>query len=264
MHRTLVREMLDQALADALGVRSATQAWRKILAREDIVGIKFDPVGAREIGTSPVVGAALIDSLLEAGWTRRQIVIIDGPPELAAKFDTLPAWPGYDADPVDFGSGKDQFASVLRQITAIISVATLKTDNVTGLRCALSNVSLGFLKHPARFRENDGSPFLADVAALETIRAKLKLTVIDAIRTVYDGGPLVDGAKVSEEGILLVSLDFVAADSVAVGLLNQVRRRKGLPPIAASAEDVPSIADAHRRGLGIALRRGIDVVRTAF
>ena len=92
----------------------------------------------------------------------------------------------------------------------------------------------------------------------------MKLTVVDAIRTVYDGGPLVDGAKLSEEGILLVSLDFVAADSVAVGLLNQVRLRKGLPPIAASAEDVPSIADAHRRGLGIALRRGIDVVRTAF
>ncbi len=264
VHRSLVREMLEGAIVEALETESVEAAWRTILAPDDVIGIKFDPVGARELGTAPIVGGVLIESLVRAGWLPRQIVVIDGPPELARQFGTLPSWQGYDAEPTDFGSGKDQLASVLRQVTALINVASLKTDNVTHVRCCLSNISLGLLKHPARFRIDGGSPYIADIAALKVVRSKLKLCLVDGLRVVYDAGPMAVEENTSDEGILLVSLDPVAADSVALGIVNQVRKKKDLPPIARSVADVPSIADANRKGIGIAISRGIDVVRRVW
>lgn len=261
VHQTLVAEMFEEAMMQVTGAGSVEAAWRTILGSQDVVGIKFDPVGAPELGTAPVVGSILIESLLRAGWTSRRIVLIDGPPQLARRYGTQPAWSGYDDEQTDFGSGKDQLAAALEQVTAIINVPSLKTDNVCGIRCSLSNISLGLLKHPARFRVNGCSPYIADIAALPEVRSKLKLCVVDALRVVCDGGPLVIESEASNEGILLISTDPVAADSVALKIVNTARRRMGLEPVARSAADVPSIADSHRKGLGIASRRGIDILR---
>ena len=66
---------------------------------------------------------------------------------------------------------------------------------------------------------------------------------------------------ISEEGLLLVSIDPVAADAIGVASLNEARQRLGFPPVARSPGDLGYLAAAHQRGLGIALPQGIDVVR---
>ena len=161
----------------------------------------------------------------------------------------------------DFNSGSDQFAAVLKQISVLIDVPFLKTHNIAGLTGALKNLSHGLVKHPARYHGNKCSPYIGDIVAAEPVRTRLRLCLVDALRVVYEGGPAATTATISDEGILLASIDPVATDTIGLMVLNEVREREGLPRIARSGEEVDYIAAAHRRGLGVGIVHGIDWVR---
>jgi len=261
IHKVLVREMLGQTLTTLTGADSPAKAWHSLLKRNDIVGLKFNRSAQEALGTSEVVADALVTSLLDAGWSARQLVCIETPAEIARLHATAAPLAGYDTHPTDFGSGKDQFASVLRQVTALIDVPFLKSHNVARLTCCLKNLSHGLIKHPARFHDNECSPYVADIVSADAIRPKLRLCLVDALRIVYDGGPEAHPESVEEAGVLLASRDPVATDAVGVALLNTVRQDHKLAPIAPAPEKVPYLAAAHRRNLGIALLQGIDLVR---
>lgn len=259
IHETLLGEMVERLLTTLTHTGGIKDAWHAVLRPEDVVGIKFNRSGQAALGTTPAVAGILIRSLLDAGWRPDRIVCIEAPDEVRTKYGTaLPKF-GYSRKAFDFGSGSDQLSSVLEQITALINVPYLKTHNIAVMTSALKNLSHGFVKHPARYHANGCSPYVADIAALDAIRGKLRLTLVDAIRVVYRGGPEASASAISPEGSLLASLDAVAVDTVGFGMLNSVRERANLPKIAKTAGDVPYLAAAHRRGLGIALVHGIDV-----
>lgn len=261
VHRALLGETFEQMLLALTGKSSTKEAWGTILRPDDVVGLKFNRSGQDVIRTTTAMADALVASLVDAGWGLERIVLVEAPPGFAERAGTQPPWPGYDSHATDFGSGSDQFASVLRQITALISVPFLKTHNIAGMTCALKNLSHGLIKHPARYHANGCSPYIADVVASSPIRSKLRLALVDAMRVVYDGGPRATAVTLGDEGALLISRDPVAADSVALEILNRTRERHGLEPIAASAAEIPYLAAAHERGLGIAVRHATDVVR---
>ena len=143
----------------------------------------------------------------------------------------------------------------------MISVPFLKTHNIAGMTCSLKNLSHGLIKHPARYHKNHCSPFIADIVAAEPIRSKLRLTLVDAMRVVYVGGPQATAPALANEGVLIMSRDPVAADTVGLDVLNRARERVGLAKTAASGAEIPYLAVAHRAGLGIAVRHGIKTVR---
>lgn len=261
VHRALLREMIASSVTQLTGSQTANAAWRTMLAPEDVIGIKFNRSGATQIGTSSAMADGLISSLLDAGWSADQIVCIEPAEGVEERFGTTPAASGYDSREVAFGSGRDQLAKVLDQVTALINVPFLKTHNIAGITCAMKNLSHGLIKHPARFHRNGCSPYIADIVALPQIQSKLRLCLVDALRVVYDGGPVPTTGAVSNEGILLASTDPVAADSVGLATLNEVRRRMEFPPVARTAADIGHLAAAHRRGLGVALSHGIDLIR---
>ena len=261
IHKVLVREMLGQTLTSLTGTDSPSAAWHRLLEPNDVVGLKFNRSAQQALGTSEVVADALITSLLDAGWPARQLVCIEAPAEVARRHATLAPIEGYDTHPTDFGSGNDQFASVLRQVTALIDIPFLKSHNIARLTCCLKNLSHGLIKHPARFHAHECSPYVADIVAADAIRPKLRLCLVDALRIVYDGGPEAYPESVEEAGVLLASRDPVATDAVGLALLNTVRQDHKLTPVAPAPEKVPYLAAAHRRNLGIALLQGIDLIR---
>ena len=261
VHKALVGEMLEQALISSTQTSTPAQAWRSLLDPQDVIGLKFNRSGGEVIGTSEAVAGILIGSLVEAGWPVDRIVCIEAPASVVQRHGTLPMTTGYDATPTDFGSGSDEFAAVLRQITALIDIPYLKTHNIARMTCALKNLSHGLVKHPARYHGNECSPYIADIVASPLIRSKLRLCIVDALRVMYDGGPDSTVGTISDEGMLLVSVDPVAVETAALGYLNEVRARFQLPPVARSAEEVKYLAEAHRRGLGVAVWHGIDLVR---
>lgn len=260
VHRTVLGEMLDQALTTLTGKGSATTAWRSLLGTARVIGLKFNRSGQTVIGTTETVAEVLVASLSNAGWPPEQVVCIEAPDGTADRLGTTRPRPGFDPYPTDFGSGSDQFATVLTQIDALVSVPFLKTHNIAGLTASLKNLSHGLVKHPARYHAQGCAPFVGDIVAAPPIRSKLRLVVIDGLRVVFTGGPTASVERLSDAGILAVSTDPVAADAVGLSLLNGIRRRQALPQLAQSPSDIPYLAASHRSGLGIAVPHGIDHV----
>ncbi len=264
VHRRLLREMLDQSMLAMSGQSTVSGAWRSILRQDDVVGIKFNRSGQETIATTPAVADALIESLTGSGFRPDQIVCIEAPPQTEAKHGTMPAVQGFDAQETDFGSGRDEFASVLGQVTALIDVPFLKTHNIAGMSGAMKNLSHGLIKHPARFHRNGCSPYIADIVASPPIRPKLRLCVVDALRVVYDGGPEATSEGLSDEGLILVSQDPVACDTVGLSEVNRIRRGQGMQGIQAKQAPLSYLAAAHDAGLGVAAWHGIDLVSIAL
>lgn len=262
VHRNLLAEMLDTLLREVTQQPSSKQAWRSLLRDDDdVIALKFNRSGRDVIGTSPWMLAALVHSLTNAGFEPKQMVCIEAPGRPDLEFGSSPPIPGYDETPTDFHSGADQLAGVLRQVTAIINIPFLKTHNIAGMTCGLKNLSHALVKHPARYHANNCSPYIADIVALPQIRGKLRLTIVDALRVMVEGGPDGTGDHLTDAGILLASTDPVAADAIGLLTLNDRRRLRGLPPLAAAPARIPYLAHAHQIGLGIAELHGIELRR---
>ena len=259
--RALLGEMLDGTLMALTGKSTVRQAWHTILQPDDVIGIKFNRSGQQIIATSDAMADTLIGSIVEAGWRPEQIVCIEASPGTEKRHGTTPARRGYDKAPTGFGSGRDQFASVLRQVTALIDVPYLKAHNIAGMTCALKNVAYGLIKHPARYHANGCSPYIADIFAAEPIRTKIRLCLVDALRVAYDDDLRPSGSILSDQGVLLASRDPVATDTVGLSLLNDVRSRYELPLVARSANHLPYLAAAQRSSLGLAAWHRIELLR---
>ena len=80
---------------------------------------------------------------------------------------------------------------------------------------------------------------------------------------VFDKGPEPSAETISDEGMLLASVDPVATDGVATAILNDVRRQNGLGPITGRGEQLGYVRDAQGAGLGLAEWTGIDLVEVA-
>jgi hypothetical protein len=260
VHRAVFGEMLDRAMIALTRKPTAEAAWRAVLRSDDVIGLKFNRSGQDALHTTNVVADVIIASIVQAGWRAEQIVCIEAPPEVEGRNATTPAAPGYQSEATDFGSGSDNLANVLEQVTALIDIPYLKSHNITGATCCLKNLSHGLIKHPAKFHRNGCSPYIADIVALPQIRDKLRLCLVDATRVVFDKGPEPNASTISDEGLLLASADPVATDSVAATILNDVRRQNGLGPITGRGEQLGYIRDAQGVGLGVAEWAGIDLV----
>ncbi len=261
VHVAHTRELLESSLMKLTETHTPRDAWHAIVKPEDIIGLKFNGSGQRLIGTSDAMAGIIVGSLVDAGWKASRLVCIEAPEPTTLRLGTLSATRGFDRTPTRFASGEDQFASWLIQVTAIISIPFLKTHNICTLTCSLKNLSHAAVKHPARFHDHNCSPYIPDIVAAPIIREKLRLAIVDALRVVYVDGPVASSRNLSDAGGIIVGRDLVATDAVGLAMLNDVRQRRDLPPIADSPEDVPYLVAAHTSGLGIAAPHGIDLLR---
>jgi len=260
VHEQLLREGLAVAMRTLTGSGDVSEAWHRILKPSDSVGIKFNRSAQDTIGTTPSVAAAIVESLLAAGFSPERISCLEAPDDLTRRFHLRTPRTGFNETRYDFRSGRDQLAAALDDVTAIINVPFLKTHNIAGMTCSLKNLSHGLIKHPARYHTNGCSPFIADIVGLQPIRSKLRLNIIDGLRVVYEGGPSAALENIEDAGVLCLSSDPVAADTVALSRLDAIRRTHALPPIAVKDGFLPYLAAAHENRLGIALPFGIDTI----
>ncbi len=246
----VLAEMFESALKTLAETGSAGEAWTRFLNRDDIVGLKFNPYGDRELEIADPLATVLVSSLIDAGWPAEQLVLVDAPPAVQRKFRTTLRQFGWTRQAVDFGSGQDQLAAFLDQVTAIINVPLLKSDNITGLSGCLKNITSHVIKHPARFHANGCAPYLADILSLRQISGKLRLNILNGLRTACHNGPLVDRNYIVDTGLLVLGRDPIAVDTIALETLNVARQKFDLPAIRLDAEHLPALIDAAEKGLG--------------
>jgi hypothetical protein len=250
IHETLLLEMIEEAVRLATGTSSAGEAWNKLIKPDDVVGIKFNQIGAETIRTTGPFTGRLVESLKLAGFAPDRIILIEVPTRLTQELKTRPCPLGFSGGKVSFGSGEDELAAVLEEVTVLVNVPFLKTHNIAQMTGCLKNLSHALVRRPKLCHDHGCTPFVGDILALPQIRPKMRIHIVNALRAVFEGGPLPSADALWTHSGILVSTDPVAADQIAIEILNAERSRRGLPVIGDRDGHVPHVRAAAERGLG--------------
>jgi len=255
--RILIKQLLDMAVAEALGMESAIPAWQSLYKPTDIIGIKVNCI-APVLPTHHELAYAIADSLIETGVPPEQIIIWDREDrELSLSgyiinydgagircYGTKPKI-GYGDELVVSRSVGSRVSKILsRQCTAMVNAPVLKDHNIAGITFSLKNY-FGAIENPNKFHGNNCDPYVADLNLLPLIREKNKLMICDAIKILFDGGPTDCKPKYTwNYNGLIIGTDPVAVDQIGLMLIEEKRASEGLPPLSAVGRPVKYIGTA--------------------
>jgi hypothetical protein len=253
----IVRQMLDRALVELTGKRTEAEAWQAVGREDDFVAIKHNSIGAPTLHSHTEINDAVSAQLAAGAKVKpERILVVDR---------DIPA-PYNEVSP-PFTLPTRGLKTHLRrlytdQATAIVNVTVLKAHFGDGLSEAMKN-HLGSVNNPGAFHgwEPDHLPHsLPELNALEPLRRKTRLVIIDAIRPLFAGGPADNPDYRWDYRGLIVATDPVAASAVGLRILEEKRaavRGKEWPMTAARQ----MMAYAQSIGLGNAAADRIDLVR---
>ena len=292
---SMVARMVDAVVQTVAGKPDIASAWRVFVDSKDRVGIKVSAAGAPVSSTHAEVVAAVAAGLVAAGVDAKNIVIWDrlgrdielaGYEQLAARYKvtSTDAEGGYDdkakllaavmgkliIGDVEFGRKRgDQVSStshvsrVLGGVDKVVHVPALADSMHSGVRGALAGIVLDNLDNWRRLARppHYGDPYLPEIYADPRLGGKVVLTILDALRPQYAGGPF-PGAEFSVNyGAIFASRDPVAIDATGMRLLDDFRKDAKLPVLSKITRWLDS---AEVLGLGRADDAQIELVRTGL
>ncbi|MDX6766424.1 MAG: DUF362 domain-containing protein [Candidatus Methylacidiphilales bacterium] len=147
-------------------------------------------------------------------------------------------------------SNRSYFARILtRDVTKIINLPVLSDHDRIGLSGCLSSLTLGSIDNQRRFLNDSqaAAEAIADLYSNELISKKTILHVMDGLVCQYAGGPAFNPHYAASPGLLMLSTDPVALDTLALERIEDGRRSRGVIPVSAKAGH---IAEAALAGLG--------------
>lgn len=173
---------------------------------------------------------------------------------------------GTDSDTVgyspDFYSSGKASSLVTRILTNIvdhnINLPVLKDHSIAGLSAGMKNM-FGAVNNPNKYHGNNCDPYTADVSNLKPIKNKQRLAIIDAYRIQYNNGPGFDNKWLDYYNGLILSDDPVAADRVALEVMEHLRSNNGLGSLDDVGRPAKYIATGQQVGLGLAELDKIDL-----
>lgn len=255
-----VRERLEAAMRALLG----NDPWPQLVRPDDTVAIKINGLAAGRLSPRPELVEAIARALIAAGVAPGRIIVWDrtsrevegsGFPLQTADgavrhYGTDALRDGYGRDLETSGSVGSLVTRILREYaTVLVNVGVLKDHDLCGVSAGMKNL-YGAIHNPNRYHANGCDPFVAEVAALPSIRARLALTVIDGAIAQAEAGPAFAPAWIWPCDALLAACDPVACDRAAWGLIEARRGELGLPSLAEAGRAPRWIETGARLGLG--------------
>ena len=275
LNEQIVSEMMDRAMMKLTGLDSAKEAWKDFVLPGDIVGIKINPIGGKELSTNRIIVDKIVDGLYGAGVLRNQIIIWD-------RFESHLINAGYEINQSDQGvrcfasdspgvgyddevfyetekdvavrrekeSIKSRYTKIVTQeATVIINVPVLKHHAITGVSGCLKNLAFGSVDNTRRFHSKplNCDPAISDIFDHPIIKDKVVLNIVDGLLAAFDGGPTFDPNGTWKYSGLLVGMDPVALDQVAFQTVEDKRKELNL---ASNSRLAKYIRSAWRLGLG--------------
>ena len=250
----VVRQMLDRALVELSGAQDEKAAWQSVGREDDFVAVKHNSIGAPTLHSHTEIHDAVAAQLAaQVGVKPERIVVVDR---------IVPEPYGDLSEPFTLPSNGLQ--TRLRRLytdhaTAIVNVSVLKSHAGEGVSAALKN-HLGSVNNPAAFHwwQPERLPRnLPELNALEPLRTKTRLCIVDAIRPLFAGGPADNEQYRWDFRGLIVGTDPVAVTAVGIRILEAKRKEsvgKDWPMTAARR----MVAYAQELGLGNADADRID------
>jgi uncharacterized protein (DUF362 family) len=267
----VVDEMLNNGMPKLTGESSPDSAWKRLFKPNDIVGIKVNALGGREIATHTEVVNAIVLGLTRVGIPEQNIIIWDRlTRELESSGYTINTSrkgvrcfgtdADYDPSPEMVGSIGSCFSSIVSSLcTALINIPVLKDHDLAGVSLSLKNF-YGAIHNPNKYHDNRCDPYIADVNSHPYIKDKLRLVICDALTMQYQGGPAYKPQWALDYCGLLLSRDPVAIDRIGAKLIEDTRKEKGLPSLKEAGREPVHIASAAKRNLGISDLESIELV----
>ncbi len=269
-HAEIVRAMVDCGITNLTGTVSARQGWRSlfltngVVATNEIIGIKVYSLPGPNSGTRPAVVAAVIEGLLDAGFSPSHIVVWDkeatdlrlaGFFDLADRYGVRVAgsaqagydektfydtplignllWGDYEFGKSGPGVGRKSFVSklVTRQMTRIINVTPLLNHNVAGVSGNLYSLASGSVDNFTRFEMAPDrlATAVPEIYNLPVLADRVVLSIVDALICQYEGGErgLLHYSATLDE--LRFSKDPVALDAISLKDLQRQRELASAP-----------------------------------
>jgi uncharacterized protein (DUF362 family) len=260
-----VREMLDRGMKALTGEPSVRGQWSRFVTPEDVVGLKVNGLGGPLMSTKHELVRAVIEALRDSGVKPGNIVVFDRYAEhlkavvLKSRLEDLGVMVisseepgvGFDEAATVFESGSTHLTRILTgRITAMINLPIVKDHEISGTTISLKNLSHGLTDKPWEFHGNNCDPYIAHVNALPAITKKHKLVIADGLLGCCDGGPDYKSDGIVKYESLLFSTDRVALDTVATGIIEAARERKGFPSLARAGRPPKYLLTAEKIGLG--------------
>jgi hypothetical protein len=287
----VVAGMLDKGAAAFAGGDGAS-LWKSLFTPADVVGIKLNCI-SRGVKPNKELIDAVVANLKIAGVKENNIIVwdrfedqlvrrarlkVNTGPDGVRIYGTEKAndnLSGYDkdvfyesdADTADYrgDTGNRSLVSkiVTQDCTKIINMPVLKDHNQAGITACLKNLSFGSINNTARFHKEPMwcSPAVADVCAIPAVRSKTVLHILDALRVCYNGGPdCPNPAFITNFSTIYIATDPVACDTIALEVVEKLRKDAGLPDPDHTSGHPVHIADAAKKGLGVGDRAKIQLV----
>jgi uncharacterized protein (DUF362 family) len=258
----VARAALEAALGAATGLRSGRDAIAALFGAGDTVGIKVNSLGGRNLTPRTELVDALAALLREIGVPAQRIIVFDrSTRELQRAGYAIRRDGGgylcygidndYETEPSSSGEIGSCFARLVSTTcTALVSFGVVKDHDLSGVSAGLKNL-YGLIHNPNKYHDHNCDPYVADVLNHPWVRGKLRLVVLDGVTAQCHGGPAWRPDTVWPLGAVAASTDPVAADAWAWRVIDDERKRRGLPTLADAKRPPRFLATAAAYGLGV-------------
>lgn len=235
-----------------------------IFSSVELIGIKINTLGGRNISTRPAVSLALAKTLSEGGVEESGIIIWDrsnrelresgyklkdtgaGVRILGTDTDGY----GYTPDLVSHLNVGSRFSSIqTSHIQSSISLAILKDHGLAGVTAGMKNY-FGAVHNPNKYHDDNCNPYVAEVFDSPPVKTKHKLSILDALTVQYHRGPSFHPQWSAPFGALIFSCDPVAADFIGWKIIDRLRTQNGLSSLEEEKRIPLYLETAARMGLG--------------
>ncbi len=250
-----MRHLIEEGLVRLTTTTRPGDAWKKVLGGAGTIALKFNAVGATQLETTPIVAEALVRSLRDAGYAPAQVMLIEAPEFLQRELRTRAPERGWGAPLVIEGELED-IAAWVYAADAIINVPFLKTHRLAGMSGALKNLSHAVIRRPARYHGNRCAPYVGRIVRHPTIAGRLRLTIVNALRTIFRNGPEAAREDIAEHAGLFLGFDPVALDAIGRELLIKQRKQAGESPDLST----PYLSAAVNDGVGRAAPHLLNLI----
>jgi len=257
----IVQDMVNRAMLKLTGKEDVVQAWRTVVATQDVVGLKVYCAPGPTSGTRPAVVSAVVRGLLAAGVPPHNIIIWDrqladlraaGFDELAQRYDVRVAGSadsGYDEkafydkelmgelgygdlefDKYGAKTGRKSYVSKLLtgEMTKIITITPLLNHNLAGVTGNLYSLATGSVDNLGRFESQAArlAEAVPEIYALPALSDHVALSITDALIGQYQGENMSLLHYSTALNQIWISKDAVALDVLAIQELDRERQAR--------------------------------------
>ena len=252
----VVREMMGRGICALTGEKTPLLAWRRFVQPADHVGIKVNCGGHPWCVSSYEIVAEIVRQLLAVGVPPAQVYVYERFQNQLDEVNYAPRLPegvqivaaetanrhadnrGYDPTTyveADLFGEEDTRSCMMRlvsqRLTKIINVPNMKDHGATGATGCLKNVAYGSFSNVARTHHHGKShtySFVGTLAAVEPLRSRTVLQVMDGLRGVWHGGPFARTRRyLFFPKQILFGTDPVAIDRLLLDVIDDKRRAEG-------------------------------------